>query len=59
MFKVFSNIDKVLKEKKIEVVYPKGYKEWKKHFDETYKKTHSVSKTLDEIHGKQPNKGDK
>lgn len=54
MFKLFSDIDKVIKEKNIEVKYPDGYTSWKKRFDESYKKTKNVSKTLDEIHGKKP-----
>ena len=53
MFKQFSNIDKIIKEKNIKIHYPEGYKHWKKKFEDTYKKTKSVSRTLDEIHGVQ------
>lgn len=56
MFKMLSNLDKIVQEKKIEVVYPKGYTSWKKHFDKSFSKTKSVSKTLDEIHGQTPKK---
>ena len=51
MFNQFSNIDKIIKEKKIVVKYPAGYKQWKKKFDASIRKTHNVSKTLDELHG--------
>lgn len=53
MFKVFKDIDKVLKDKKIQVEYPKGYKHWKKRFQDEYAKTKNVAKTLDNIHGKE------
>lgn len=56
MFKMLSNLDKIVQEKKIEIVYPKGYISWKKHFDKSISKTKNVSKTLDEIHGYKPKK---
>jgi len=52
MFYQFKDIDQVVKKKGIKVVYPKGYTTWKKKFNESFSKTHNVSKTLDEIHGK-------
>ena len=52
MFRAFKDIDKLIKEKKIAVKYPAGYKQWKKKFDASFSKTHNVSKTLDELHGK-------
>jgi len=59
MFKAFSHLDKVVREKKIVLTYTKGYKSWKRRFDDVYKKTKSVSRTLDEIHGREPEKGGK
>lgn len=52
MYSALKDIDKLIKEKKITVKYPAGYSKWKKKFDESFKKTHNVSKTLDELHGK-------
>jgi hypothetical protein len=52
MFRALKDIDKVIKEKKITVTYPAGYKKWKQKFEASYKKTHNVIRTLDEIHGK-------
>jgi hypothetical protein len=52
MFNSLRDIDKVIKEKKIAVKYPAGYKQWKKKFEASFRKTHNVTKTLDEIHGK-------
>lgn len=54
MFKLFKDIDKIIKEKKIKVVYTKGYKNWSKRFNEEYKKTHNVKESLDKIHGELP-----
>lgn len=59
MLKAFGDLDKVVREKKIVLTYPKGYKTWKRRFDEVYKKTKSVSQALDEIHGREPEKGGK
>jgi len=53
MFKAFGGINKVVKEKKIRVEYPKGYRHWKSRFEEEYAKTRSVSGALDRIHGKE------
>lgn len=47
----FKDIDKVINEKKIVIKYPAGYTTWKKKFDESFRKTHDVAKTLDAIHG--------
>ena len=51
MFNTLRDLDKVIKEKKIVIKYPAGYRQWKKKFEESFKKTHNVTKTLDEIHG--------
>lgn len=55
MFRAFENLDEVIKKKNIKVVYHKGYRSWKKRFDICYGKTRSVSRALDEIHGKTSN----
>lgn len=47
----FKNIQRLIKEKKIEVKYQKGYRAWKKKFDSFYKETNSVRQTLDKIQG--------
>jgi hypothetical protein len=52
MFNSLKDLDKVIKEKKIVIKYPAGYKAWKTKFDASLKKTHNVIRTLDEIHGK-------
>jgi len=43
----------VVKEKKIEIKYPKGYQGWRKKFYATLRETRGdVNKALDKIHGK-------
>lgn len=51
MIKQFKDIDKIVKEKKIELRYPKGYKSWKKKFLVAYKEKKTVIGALDKIHG--------
>jgi len=53
----FSHLDKLVREKKIRVRYPKGYKHWKARFDSTMRETKGdVQKTLEKIHGKKVDK---
>ena len=53
----FSNLDKLVKEKKIKVRYPKGYKHWRQRFHSTLRETKGdVRKTLEKIHGKDSQK---
>lgn len=53
MFKMFNGIDKVIKDKKIRVEYPKGYRHWRRRFADEYGKTKDVKRALDNIHGKE------
>lgn len=47
----------IIREKKIQVKYPKGYQGWRKKFYSTLRETHGdVNKALDKIHGKTPEK---
>ena len=49
----FANqLDKIIREKKIPIKYPRGYQVWKKKFDQAYQETQDVNKALDKIHGK-------
>jgi hypothetical protein len=59
MFKAFKNIDKVIKEKKIHVEYPRGYANWRRRFNDEYAKTKDVGKALDNIHGQEKKEGDR
>jgi hypothetical protein len=52
MFNSLKDLDKIIKEKKIVIKYPAGYRQWKNKFEASIKKTHNVILTLDEIHGK-------
>lgn len=43
----------VVKKKKIDIKYPKGYQHWRKKFYSTLRETSGdVNKALDKIHGK-------
>ena len=44
---------KLIRDKKIEIKYPKGYQKWRKNFNSTLRETKGdVNKALDKIHGK-------
>jgi len=44
-------LEAAMKQKKIEVKYPDGYKQWKEKFDYFFGVTKSVRSTLDSIYG--------
>lgn len=52
MFRSFANIGRIVKDKKIKIEYPKGYKHWRKRFEDEYAKTKNVGEALNSIHGK-------
>lgn len=44
-------LEAAMKQKKLEVRYPDGYKQWKEKFDYFFNVTKSVRSTLDSIYG--------
>lgn len=39
-------LDRVVREKKIPVRYPKGYQQWKQTFETSYRKTRDISQAI-------------
>lgn len=51
-------LDKLIRDKKISVKFPRGYAKWKKRFnDEMRKSKGDVKQALDNIHGQTPQNG--
>ncbi len=54
-YQLRNELDKAIREKRIRLKYPKGYRSWKKKFDAGLRKNRgNVDKTLEDIHGKSP-----
>ena len=53
MYRPFENLPQILREKRIQVRFPRGYRRWRNKFYLTLKQTRGdVLKTLEQIDGK-------